>query len=287
MRPLDRFRGGSLTKPFISTVVLQLVEEGHFGLDDPLTEVLPDEITGRFASSGQVTVRMLLSHSSGLPEFNDVAGPAYIANPDKVWEVEELLDIAAGEEPFFAPGESLHYTNTNYLLLGLIIEEATGRTWREELEQRIFEPLGLEDTFLPAADEKTIPGDHAHGYADFGDGPFDATDLVTASVVGAAGGQSLITTAPDLATFVEALLAGRFFKQAGTLDEMLEFLAIPAEEFPPGHPLGTILTGYGRASCRQPMRTIWWGSGTPVTPRAATTRLSSTSRSRTSRLRGP
>ena len=98
MRPHDRFRAGSLTKPFIAAVVLQLVEEGRFALDDPITKLLPDQVTGKFANSDRITVRMLLNHTSGLPDFMNVAGPELIANPDKVWQVEEFLDFAAGPE---------------------------------------------------------------------------------------------------------------------------------------------------------------------------------------------
>jgi D-alanyl-D-alanine carboxypeptidase len=240
MRPYDRFRAGSLTKPFVAAVVLQLVEEGRFTLDDSITKLLPAQVTGKFADADKITVRMLLNHTSGVADFMNTAGPQLIAHPDKVWNPEELLDFAAAQQPMFAPGEAQYYSNTNYILLGLIIEKATGRTWREELRQRIFEPLNLKDTLLPAPEESALPGDHVHGYADFGNGPFDATELVTASVVGAAGGQSLITNAPDLTRFLDALLAGKLFKKAGTLDQMLTWV-----KFAPNHPMSVILTDYG------------------------------------------
>ena len=131
MRPHDRFRAGSLTKPFIAAVVLQLVEEGRFALDDPITKLLPDQVAAKFADMDQITVRMLLNHTSGLPDFMDRAGPQLIAQPRKVWQAEELLDFAAGQKPMFAPGESQHYSNTNYVLLGMIIDGATGQPWRE------------------------------------------------------------------------------------------------------------------------------------------------------------
>jgi D-alanyl-D-alanine carboxypeptidase len=240
MRPDDRFRAGSLTKPFIATVILQLVEEGRFALDDPISKLLPDSVAGKLPNTDRITVRMLLNHTSGVPEFTDVAGPQEIAHPDKVWTAEEFLDFAAAREPQFAPGEYQRYTNTNYLLLGMIIEKATGQPWRQEVRQRIFEPLNLKDTLLPEPEETDLPGDHAHGYADFGDGMFDATDMVTASVVGAAGGQSLVTNAPDLAAFIDALLAGRLFKKAGTLDDMLTFV-----EFSPDQPESVVVKEYG------------------------------------------
>lgn len=240
MRPQDRFRAGSLTKPFIATVVLQLVEEGKFALDDPISTLLPGEVSGKIANSDQITVRMLLNHTSGVADFMNVAGPELIANPSKVWTAQEFLDFAATQEPMFAPGESQYYSNTGYLLLGMIIEEVTGQAWRDEVHQRIFEPLKLENTLLPAPEETALPGDHAHGYTDFGEGVIDATEAVTASVVGAAGGQSLITNAPDLATFLEALLEGKLFQKKETLDEMLTFVPFAANQA-----LSVVVTGYG------------------------------------------
>jgi D-alanyl-D-alanine carboxypeptidase len=240
MRPHDKFRAGSLTKPFIAVVILQLVEEGLFSLDDPITTVLPESVTSKFADSNQITVRMLLNHTGGLPDFMDLAGPEIVANPTKLWEAEEFLDFAAAQEPWFAPGEAQGYSNTDYILLGMIIEEATGRSWREEMRARVFEPLNLENTLLPEPNDTTIPGDHARGYADFGDGVVDATEIVNASVVGAPGGQSLVTNPEDLARFMTTVLAGELFQKAETLDEMLTFV-----DWPDGNPLSPYLDGYG------------------------------------------
>ena len=250
MRPDDKFRAGSLTKPFISVIVLQLVEEGLIALDDTLPEVLPESVTGKFPNSDQMTVRMLLNHTAGLPDFMDLAGPELIGvalggpgvepNPGKVWTEEEFLDFAAALEPLFAPGEAQGYSNTDYLLLGMVIEEATGQTWREEFRDRIIEVLDLENTLLPEIDDRTIPGDYAHGYADFGGGVMDATELTTASVVGAAGGQSLVTTPEDLARFMDAALAGELFQKDETLDEMLTWV-----DWPDGNPLSPYLDNYG------------------------------------------
>lgn len=250
MKPNDRFRAGSLTKPFISVIILQLVEEGLLALDDTLPEVLPESVTGKFPNSDQMTIRMLLNHTAGLPDFMTLAGPVIIAtalggpgvepNPGKVWTEEEFLDFAAAQEPWFAPGKGQGYSNTDYLLLGMIIEEATGRSWREEFRERIIEKLDLENTVLPEPDDRTIPGDHAHGYADFGGGLIDATEAVTASVVGAAGGQSLVTTPEDLARFMDAALAGELFQRHETLDEMLTWV-----DWPDGNPLSPYLVSYG------------------------------------------
>ena len=250
MRPHDRFRAGSLTKPFISVVVLQLVEEGLFALDDPMTSVLPESVTGKFANTDQITVRMLLSHTAGMPEFLELAFPEIMANPEKVWTAEEFLDFASTQAPWFAPGELVGYSNTDYTLLGMIIEEATGKSWREEMRERIFEPLNLENTLLPDPSDMTIPWDHARGYDDLGGGIMDGTEIVNASVVGAPGGHSMVTNAEDLSRFMDAVLAGKLFQEPGTLTEMLispdlGWFSNPDENLFSGYSLGLMEIDFG------------------------------------------
>jgi CubicO group peptidase (beta-lactamase class C family) len=229
MRPDDEFRAGSIMKPFVAVVILQLVEEGLFSLDDPMTAVLPASVTDRFAGSDQITVRMLLNHTSGIPEWSTEAADAQVgSDPAKVWEVEEFLDLAAAQEPTFAPGEEHAYSNTNYNLLGLVIEEATGRSWRAEVSQRIIQPLGLENTYLPEPGDTSIAGSHARGYEPV-DGQLVDFTGVDPSMAGAAGGGALVTTAADLARFLAAVLAGELFQQSGALDEMLTFVDAPDE----------------------------------------------------------
>jgi D-alanyl-D-alanine carboxypeptidase len=241
MRPDNQFRGGSLTKPFVSTVVLQLVEEGRFSLDDPMTSVLAENITSKFANSSNITVRMLLNHTGGIPEFIGVAMPQILENPQRVWRDDEWLGFAAAQESLFDPGEAQAYSNTDYILLGLVIENTTGNTWREEVRQRIVEPLDLDDTLLPEPGDNSSPPDQAHGYNDLGAGLVDITELgIDPSMASASGGQALITTAEDLERFLQALLAGELFQNAGTLDEMQSFVAWPG-----GNPLSPWITGYG------------------------------------------
>jgi D-alanyl-D-alanine carboxypeptidase len=222
-RPNDKFRGGSIMKPFASVVILQLVEEGRLSLDDPMTKVLPASVADKFTNSGRITVRMLLNHTAGIPEW---LGEAQIneigANPTKIWKVEEYLDLAAAQEPYFEPGEGLIYSNTDYNLLGLVIEQATGSTWREEVRERIIEELNLENTLLPEPGEIFIPDDHIRGYLPMGGQLIDATGI-DPSMAGAAGGHALVTTASDLTIFLDAVLEGELFQNTGTLEEMMTF----------------------------------------------------------------
>ena len=242
MRPDNQFRAGSVTKPFVSVVVLQLVEEGRFLLDDPMTSVLPERITAKFANSDQITVRMLLNHTGGVADcFTEAVMGEIVTNLQKVWEVEEFLDVAAAQDPYFAPGEGQAYSNTDYLLLGLVIEEATGRTWREEVRERIIEELNLENTLLPEPGDKSIPPNQAHGYNDLGAGLVDVTEVgVDPSMAGAAGGQQLVTTAEDLDRFLKAMFAGELFRNAETLDVMQTFV-----DWPEGNPLSPWVVSYG------------------------------------------
>ena len=238
MRPEDKFRAGSIMKPFVAVVVLQLVEEALFSLDDPLPAVLPESVTARFADSDQITVRMLLNHTSGILDWlTEAAIAEIVANPTKVWDMEEFLDLAAAQEPAFAPGEDYTYSNTEYNLLGLIIERATGRSWRDEVRGRVIEPLNLQNTHLPEPGDLSIPGDYAHGYHPIEGTLVDFTE-VDPSMAGAAGGSALVSNLPDLVRFMGALLAGDLFQNAETLDEMLAFVDAPDEGGQVGYGLG-------------------------------------------------
>lgn len=229
MRASDRFRAGSIMKPFITVVILQLVEEGQFSLDDPMTAVLPESVTSKFPGSDKITIRMLLNHTSGIPEWLTEAMMGEIfANPLRIWDVNEYLDASAAQEPYFPPGEGWRYSNTDYNLLGLIIEETTELSWREEVRERVIKPLNMENTLLPEPGDSSIPGNYAHGYFDMGGKLVDFTKM-DPSMAGAAGGHALITTTVDLARFLNAVLAGDLFKEAWTLDEMLKFVDVPED----------------------------------------------------------
>jgi len=231
MRPDDKFRAGSVIKPMIAVVVLQLVEEGQFSLDDTMTAVLPESVTGRFANSNQITVRMLLNHTGGLADCIGPVQAEIVANPAKVWEVDEWLDIAAAQEPYFAPGQGWTYSNTDYILLGLVIEQATGRSWRAEFRERIIDELNLENTLLPEPGDLSIPGDYTHGYMDLGAGLVDVTG-VDPSMADAAGGCALVMTAADLSRFLDAVMSGELFQNTGTLAEMLTIVDVPEGSIP-------------------------------------------------------
>jgi D-alanyl-D-alanine carboxypeptidase len=224
MRPEDTFRAGSIVKTFVAAAVLQLAEEGEFALDDPLPAVLPQDVIGRFADADRITVRMLLNHTSGIPEYlGEEFYGAVMADPHRVWRVEEFLDLAAAQPPPFEPGEAYAYSNTDYNLLGLVIEEATGESWRDVVGEQVIDRLELEHTSLPEPGDASIGDEAAHGYVPVDGELLDVSDI-DPSMVGAAGGQALVTTTEDLTRFLDALLAGELFERNETLEEMLTFV---------------------------------------------------------------
>ncbi len=238
MSPVDRFRAGSIAKSFVSVVVLQLAEGGRLSLDASLPEVLPTGVVGRFPNAAGISVRMLLSHRSGIPEWLTPAVYDVIArDPAKVWKPSEFLDLAAAQPPVFAPGTGYSYSNTNYTLLGLIIERLTGQSWRHEVTRGVIDPLGLTRTYLPAPGHRSLRGPYAHGYGEFNGRRIDLTG-VDPSMAGAAGGGALVTTVEDLARFLTALLDGRLFRHRATLRQMLTFAPAPDQGGQVGYGLG-------------------------------------------------
>ena len=161
LRAHDRFRIGSITKTFVAVVVLQLVDEHVLGLKDTVERWLP----GLVPSGRQITVQQLLAHTSGLADYAD--DPDFVrrtvAQPRRRWTPRELVGVALARGPVARPGERFAYASTNYILLGMMVERATGTSLERQLRGRIFVPLGLEDTsFEPDAWKRRH---YAHGYA--------------------------------------------------------------------------------------------------------------------------
>ncbi|MFF7872974.1 serine hydrolase domain-containing protein [Streptomyces californicus] len=215
----SRFRIGSMTKAFTATAVLRLVEEGRVRLDARVERYLPGVVRGHGNDGRAITVRQLLQHTSGLPDFLDHLDPREIVkDPLAHRDPLDLVNIALAHPPEFDPGSGWSYSNTGYLLAGMIIERVTGRTYAEEIQRSVIEPLGLEETSVPA-DDPEIPGPHPRGYVRPGDGaPLLDITAVNPSVGGAAGG--IISSGSDVNRFLGALLGGELLHPA-QLREMM------------------------------------------------------------------
>jgi D-alanyl-D-alanine carboxypeptidase len=224
--PDDRFRAGSMLKMAVATAVLQLVERGELSLDARLTHLLPPAITSRVVEAENITLRMLLSHTGGVPEVVDGAfHDAVFQNPAKIWTLDDYLTLSAAHPRPFPPGAGWAYSNMDYILAGEILTSAGGAPWRETVKRRVLDRAGLMHSSLPRPGHAECDG-CARGYEPIAGELIDLTE-VDPSMAEAAGGGALVTTTADLVRFLRALLAGELFDRPGTLAIMTSFVDAP------------------------------------------------------------
>jgi D-alanyl-D-alanine carboxypeptidase len=193
--------------------------------------------TGRPLCSELVFVEQP-AEACGIPDIKKANFEQLVAaNPHRIWSIDYFLNIAAAEPPAGAPGKQYTYSNANYILLGLVIERATGQPWRTAVRKGIIDRLHLEHTSLPEPGDLSVGSNAAHGYDPVNGKLRDLTGS-DPSIFGAAGGASLITTTDDLRRFIHALFAGDLFHRSGTLDEMLTFVKAHDEGGMNGYGLG-------------------------------------------------
>ncbi|WP_157554778.1 serine hydrolase domain-containing protein [Nocardia crassostreae] len=244
LSPPQEVRVGSISKSFTAAIIMQLVAEGRVRLDEPVDTYLPGLLTGDGIDGRKITVRQLLQHRSGLPEFSDLPEiDEYRAGIEgRTFTPGELVALALSRPAQFAPGERYKYTNTNYTVAGMLVEKVTGRPYTEELAGRILTPNQLTGTYLPAAGELDFRGPHPLGYATI-DGVRVDVSRTEPSVPWAAG--ALISTGNDLNRFYLALVAGRVVAEA-QLKEMMTAESEIAPDSPLRYGMGLIT---GELSC--------------------------------------
>ncbi|MFD3575069.1 serine hydrolase domain-containing protein [Streptomyces sp. NPDC058644] len=259
----DRYRVGSITKTFVSTVVLQLVAEGELRLDDKVGRWLPGVVEGNGHDGDRITVRQLLNHTSGI--YDVLSDPGYqekmftekfLAHRYDTWTPEQQVAIAMRHEPDFDPGEGWNYSNTNYLLAGMIIKKVTGESYADEIRRRIIEPLGLHATSVPRTDP-SMPEPSSRAYMKLSKAPgaafHDVTEL-NPSMAGSSGG--MISDAADLNRFYTALLRGKLLPKK-QLAEMKKTVVRDPDRPNDGYGLGLVSR---ETSCS----TVVWGNGGDV-----------------------
>lgn len=233
-RPLSgsqQFRIGSVTKTFVGALVMMLVADGKLGLDDTVEQWWP----GTLPNGDQITVRMLLNHTSGLFDYVNESAvfEPYHTNPGHMWKPEQLVGFAVEEGPLFAPGTSWAYSNTNYIVLGRVLEAAGGDPLAAQLRDRIFEPLDLHDTYL--AEGVEFPADGARGYIRNPAGHLTDVTPVNPSQAWAAG--AIVSTASDTTAFFSALLMGALVP-SDSLSSMLETIPVATDDVIDAYGLG-------------------------------------------------
>ena len=198
----DHVRIASNTKTFVATVILQLVDEGAIALDD----VLEDYITG-VPNGSEITLRQVLGMSAGISDFviDPVIAEGYNANPLLAFTPQDALAIIRASTPDFAPGERAQYSNSNYILLGLIAEDLTGQPIETLLQERILAPLGMTGTSFATTPDMPTPFMHGYDLGEPGDALRDVT-ISNPAIPWASG--AMISTLADLGIWAEALAQG-------------------------------------------------------------------------------
>jgi D-alanyl-D-alanine carboxypeptidase len=203
LTPDHHFRVGSVAKSFLASVVLQLVDEGKLRLSDTVESQLP----GLVAGNSQATLEQVLRLQSGI--FDHASDPRYLApylagDFGYAYTPGQLLALSNDHPPLFAPGERFDYSNTNYVIIGLIIEKVTGLPLAEAVARRITRPLGMIHTSMPLTSEMEAPV--AHGYLVGMGEPLDVTGISASSTFGHG---NVVSTPADLNIFYRALVAGQ------------------------------------------------------------------------------
>jgi D-alanyl-D-alanine carboxypeptidase len=266
------FRAASNTKTMTAAIIVQLAQENKLSLDDPVSKYVSGVPNG-----DHITIAELLEMRSGLYNYTNTAviWETMDRHPAKVWSPAELLAIAFAHPPNLPPGTAFEYSNTNYVLLGLIVEKVGGKPLAQAMQDRLFGPLRLQNTLLPASAVNTIPNPYSHGYlygsasvAMVGTPPYSpqiqaaarAGTLLPKDYTGlnhsfAAGAGGVISTANDLATWIQALVAGRVLNPA----YQRRWLDSPQPE-DPNKPDGQQY-GYGIDKLRWGPNTIYFHGG--------------------------
>lgn len=257
--PEDRYRVGSITKTFVATVLLQLEAEGRLSLGDTVDHWLPGVVRGHGHDGRRITLRQVLDHTSGIYDVTSDPGFAkrafttdFLAHRYDTWTPEQLVGVAMHHKPDFAPGTSWKYSNTNFVLAGMIIQKVTGHPYGDEIRDRIINPLQLHGTSVPGTDPH-MPRPSSRAYSKLSQDPaakrvYDVTEL-NPSLTGSAG--EMISDSADLTRFYGALLGGRLLPKA-QLDEMKT--TVPEGPDKPGKSYGLALM-----KVQLPCGTTVWG----------------------------
>jgi D-alanyl-D-alanine carboxypeptidase len=222
MKPCIISKGASTTKTFIGTLTLLLAEEGKLSLDDKIEKWVPEKVITELKNARESTVRMLLNHTTGIADIIDDQGfyLAVLNNPSHNWTSEELIKFVYGDDAVFPVGTDVEYSNTNYLLLAMILDKVTGKNHSIAIREKILNPLKLENSFYFWHDP--LPPNTAQGYFDFyNNGTIvNITNYNTGSGNGYGG---MYTTVYDLQIFIEALVRDKKILRDQSLNQMLTF----------------------------------------------------------------
>lgn len=239
-QPCTVAKVASITKMFVGTLTYLLAEEGKLSLDETIDPYLSKEILDKVNNCRGATIRQLMSHTTGI--FDIITDNGFyldvLNDPDKHWNARQLIRYAYGKDPVFPKGEGCRYSNTNYLLLGMVLDEIAGRPHHELVREKILSPLGLENTYYYSHDQ--LPPYTSQGYYDlYNNGTIaNVTNFNTGSGNGYGG---MFSNVFDIGAFIEALLVEKSILRSASLTDMRQFIA----EIDPEDPDNDLFLGPG------------------------------------------
>ncbi len=243
MTPDVHQRIGSVTKTFTISLLLQAEAEGLLSLDDTI-----DQYIEYVPNGDEITLRQMANMTSGIASytFNEQFGDAIFSDPQRIWTPEELLQFAIDDSPAFDPGTEFQYSNTNTVLLGLVLEQVSGRPIGDLYRERIIEPLDLQATSFPEREDSSLPDPQAHGYTLQGQDDGEPVEVTNLNPSWAWTAGAMISTVEDLLVYGRALGTGEGLlspdQQAQRLDSFL------GEDIPPNTAERAYGLGFGRES---------------------------------------
>lgn len=253
MNPCHLHHAASIYKTFIAVIIMQLEEEGKLELDGLVSDYLGFEIVDRLPNGKKLTLENLLQHRSGIPDIYEVEFiTCFFNNPTRQYTIPELLEYVYDKDPKSEPGTDFYYSDANFTLLSLIINELEG-DFVIALKDRIFSPLMMEDTYFLESSDK-LPDGIVNSYWDrYNDGSIENnTEVQIALATGLPGSEGIVSTADDLKTFIQALAGGDLIEN---VEEMTAFVDISEEM---RLRLGYAAYGYGLMKV-QVGKEIWYG----------------------------
>lgn len=242
MQTCNTFLIASISKVFTSAAVYRYIDKGILSLDDPINQWLDETIVDRVANANQAQIKHLLAHTSGIPDLYTFQMILDMVNDvSNGWTKEQLLEHVYGVNATNEVGEAYSYSNTNYLLLSIILENASGLSFEEVYQQEVFNPLNLSSAYY--SEEKPIPDGLVKGYMDiYGNGQYIESEFVYNDEIGVGGDGGIVINAYDTAIFFEELMKGNLIS-ASSLNEMTNWFDLPEDYH--WQPFGQTENGFG------------------------------------------
>jgi D-alanyl-D-alanine carboxypeptidase len=244
MQSCNTFLIASISKVFTSAAIYRYIDQGILSLDDPISQWLDASIVDKVKNADEAQIKHLLAHTSGIADYYTFQFELDRINKlTNDFTKQDVLKYVYGVNPTNAVGESYYYSNTNFLLLAMILEQASGLSFEQVYQQEVFTPLGLSSAYY--SEENPIPYGCVKGYVDiYGNGQFAESEFLYNDELGIGGDGGIAINAWDLATFFEQMMKGNLISSS-SLNEMTNWFDLPSDWTYEGDVLGQNQNGFG------------------------------------------